>query len=316
MGMNTTRFFFPLVSGLVLAILVISILPAAARDWLATGTITKMEGSTLYFLGKDNNVYTIDASGAEVLFDNYTTDCCSARVGDKVRVFGHPAGPYVVNAVRVRVFSRGEGPVAASAGPEKEIKVIMEKREPEYEPAAPAAGPVVSPRQCTNWDGRGLISDIDYSGHGIKMLTSDGIFSLNAGGAILTNNSGRIGFGLLHIGDAISVAGNMGGLNEVNAVRINVERTRTDAEGALPQNPVSVMGLITNIDYPSRTFRMATAGPPIIVSVDDNTAIRQQYSDMLFAELRPGMRVKVKAVGALGSGYAAISMQVMGVGAL
>lgn len=314
MGMITSRFLSSLVGGTVLATLAIFAFPAqAARDWLATGTVTKIEGSTLFSLGKDNSVYTIDASSSGVVFENSTADCSSVRIGDKVRIFGHPTGPYMVKAVRVRAFSRGEDAIAY-AEPEQEIKVIMERREPEYEPAAPAAGP--GPQQCPNWEGRGLISDIDYSGRGIKFLNSDGVYSINTGGAILTNNSGRIGFGLLHVGDAISIAGNVGGLNEVNAVRINVERTRTDSEGALPQNPVSVVGTIQNIDYPSRTIRMATAGPPIVVSIDDNTVIQQQTSDMLFAQLRPGMRVKVSGIGAPASGYAAYHIQVIGTGPL
>ena len=314
MGMITSRHLASFVGRFILATFVLSAFPAhAARDWLATGTVTKIEGSTLFFLGKDNNVYTVDASGSGMLFQGCTSGC-SVRVGDKVRAYGHPAGPYMVNAIRVRVLSHGEGATASSAL-EKEIRVIMEQPKPTAEAAAPAAGPQTQP--CCNWDSRGLISDIDYTNHSLKVLTSGGVYSVNVCNAQLMKGCcTRMGFGLLNVGDAISIAGNAAGQNGVDAVRVILERTRTDSEGALPQVPIGVVGLIKTVDYPSRTFRMETAGPQIVISVDDNTVIQQQASNMLFAEIRPGMRVKVNGVGALASGYAAYHIQVIGTGPL
>ena len=110
----------------------------AGCSWLATGTITKTDGSTFYLLGKDNVVYTVDAGRAELLSE-FTTDSRGLSVGDTVRVYGTVTGPNSVAASRVRVLvheaAQGE------ESPKKEIKIIYER--PQEEKPAEGAGPQV-----------------------------------------------------------------------------------------------------------------------------------------------------------------------------
>ena len=304
---------------LVLGIVLISTLfavPTAQADqtWLATGTITKIDGSTFYLLGKNNVVYTINAGQSEVIVDNFRLDCYTVRVGDTVRVFGCVDDPKIISAKRVRILKRC-GPTATTEEPKKEIKVIMQGSQPE--PATEGNGPEVAlaPQQCdrNSWEGRGLINDIDYSGYRIKVQTSAGQFSINTGSAFLTNGGRKIGFGRLNLGDAVRITGRLVGCNEIDAAQVCVMRTRSEAENALPQMPVSVAGVIQQIDYPSMTFKMRTASSTLVVAADANTVVQQQMDREAFMNLKPGMRVKMSGYGSLGTGFTAQHIQIISV---
>jgi len=316
-GMDKTS----LTVGLVIGLTAMVGLSAAASEqapcdyagcsWLATGTVTKMDGKTFYLLGKDNVVYTIDAGPAEVVFEDYTADCCSLRVGDTVRVYGTLSGPAAVRAARVRVFAREPAkPAAGGAGPQKEVKIIVE---PEFAPPAPSTPDAQVPAVEANWHGRGLVTDVDYTGKTIKVRTSTGQFSINTRGARLVNGSTAIGLGMINQGDAVRITGGLVGLNEIQACEVRVVRTRSESENALPQKHISVVGIIQQIDYPSFTFSMTTISTPIVVLADADTHIHQQGKATAFMELRPGMRVRISAYGSLGTGYAAREIQIIGV---
>lgn len=287
--------------------------------WLATGMVTKMDSSVLYLLGRDNVVYQIDTSRSTLLFENFkSVEGSGVRVGDKVRVYGTITGKCAVRAVRVRVCDRGE--TAAKAKPpvspsERQIKIIIEK-EPEdvAQPAGKGAGTDTGIEcQPSLWEGRGLITDIDYSGRRLKVQTSNGPFSVSIGNAVLTNGNLRIGFGRLNLGDAVSVAGLLVGLNEIDAREVRVTRTRSEAENAVPLIPISVVGIIQQIDYPSFTFKMGTAAGVLVVSADKDTVVQQHQLRMAFMNLRPGMRIKMSGYGSLATGYAAQHIQIIGV---
>lgn len=310
--MKTRKLSAVLVLGIVLISTLFAVQTAQAdRNWLATGTITKIDGSTIYFLGKDNTLYTIDASQSEVIVDNFRSDNYTVRVGDTVRIFGCETSPNAVSAKRIRIIKRCN-PTAAEQ-PEKEIMIIMQDNVPE--PVNMGTGPAESVPQATEctWEGRGLINDIDYSGYRLKVQTSTGQFSINTGGALLTNGNVRIGFGKLNLGDAVRISGRLVGLNEIDAQRISVTRTRSEAENALPQMPVSVAGVIQQVDYPSMTFKMRTESSTIVVAADANTVI-QQYKDCeAFKDLKPGMRVKMSGYGSLAAGFTAKHIQIISV---
>lgn len=303
---------------LILGMVLISTLFAmqtaqADHTWLATGTVTKIDGNTFYLLGKNNVVYTINAGQSEVIVDNFHIDCYTVRVGDTVRVFGCIFGTKTVEAKRVRILKRC-APEQKTEEPGKEIKIIMQANPPE-EPASEGNGPVKSCQEsCSKaWDGQGLINDIDYSGHRLKVQTSSGPFSINTCAARLSNGNKRIGFGLLNIGDAVRISGKLVGQNEVDATQICVMRTKSDAENALPSMPISVAGVIQQIDYASMTFRMRTANTTIVVAADANTMIQQQTSYSAFKDLRAGMRIKMSGCGSLGAGYTAQHIQIIGI---
>ena len=313
--MNTAKYTAILIGGMVLAG-ALSAAPVgdAAPTWLATGTVTKIDGPTFYFLGKDNVIYRIDAGRSEVLVEEFDTDCYSLRVGDTVRVYGGPAEQGTIRAIRVRIFDREAQPAdsaPAEQTPEREIKIVIEKRE--AEPAQQAAGPVEE-RQRPTWEGRGLITDIDYTGRRVKIQSSTGNYSIDVGDAVLTNGRYRIGFGRLNTGDAVTVTGVLVGLNEVSAGRLNVTRTRSQAENAVPLIPISMAGVIQQVDYSSFTFKMQGRTAAIVVAADQNTVIQQHQNDtMAFADLRPGMRVKMSGYGSLATGYAAQHIQIIGI---
>lgn len=282
----------------------------AGCSWLATGTVAKMDGKTFHLLGKDNVVYTIDAGPAEVIFENYTADCCSLRVGDTVRVYGTVSGPAAVRAARIRVFSREPvRPAPSGAGPQREVKIIVEPEAATTSPAPEAQVPTVE----ANWHGRGLVTDVDYTGKKIKIRTSTGQFSINTRGARLVNGSTAIGLGTINQGDAVRITGGLVGLNEIQACEVRVVRTRSESENALPQKHISVVGIIQQIDYPSFTFSMTTVSTPIVVLADPDTHIHQQGKATAFMELRPGMRIRISAYGSLATGYAAKEVQIIGV---
>lgn len=311
--MKTKNISAVLILGIMLIITLFAVGAAQAdRTWLATGTVTKIEGSIFYLLGKNNVVYTINAGQSEVIVDNFRSESYAVQVGDTVRVFGCKAYPKTIEAKRIRVLKRC--PEATTKEPEKEIKIIMQGTIPE--PAVEGCGPAepVAAQACENaWEGRGLINDIDYSGHRLKVQTSAGQFSINTGVATLSNGGRRIGFGLLNLGDAVRITGKLVGCNEIDASQVSVTRTRSDAENAVPQMPVSVGGVIQQIDYPSMTFKMRTEHSTIVVAADAKTIVQQQMDCSTFMCLKPGMRVKMSGYGSLATGFTAHHIQIISV---
>lgn len=282
-------------------------------SWLATGTITKVDGTTAYFLSKDNSVFRVDTSRATLLGSDL------ARVGDRVRVFGCLTGSGKVKAARVRVLgSAGPRTGSSGSGPGKEVRIVVEK-EPELvpdqdvstEPGA-APSPAIPEPPAMTWQGKGLISEIDFVAHQVKIQTSDGQFTINVDGALMVRGTVRTTFGRLNQGDTIWVGGNEICPNVVDGRVIRVLRSATEAQNAVPMMPVSVVGQIQQVDYASRTFKMSTPSTPIVVSVDDNTVIQFQELKKCFSDLRPGVRVNMSGYGNLTSGYAAQHIQIVG----
>ena len=308
--MSTRKAIATLVLGLAFS--AIAVQPSSGQAcggvgcaWLATGTITRSDGSTFYLLGKDNTIYTIDASRAEMLSE-FTTDSRSMRVGDTVRVYGTMTGDRQVAASRVRVTVHEATP--ADEPPKKEIKIIYER--PQEQSPAEGAGPEpeVQPQpdesRC-RWEGRGLITDVDYTGKMLKLRTSAGQFTINICDAQLVHGCKQVALGRLSLGDAVRIVGTLAGTNEVDATQVRVLRTRTEAENSLPQMPISIAGVVQQVDYPSLTFRMWTETTPLVVMADQDTLVQHQQCRMTFKDLRPGMRIKMSGYGSLATGYAA-----------
>lgn len=279
------------------------------RAWLATGVVTRVDGPVFYMLAKDNNVYMIDATNSLVLDGSSTGDNYTSRVGDTVRVYGAVASGCRIQAARVKLLKHdgaryGAGP--SSKTPEKEIKIIIEKR--------PGPAPLTEDHAQlppANWEARGLIMDIDYTGSRLKVRTSDGLYSINIRNALIEKGGARIGLGSVNPGDAVRVVGNLVGLNEVSALQVRVTRTRDQAYNALPELPASVVGTIQQVDYPSMTFKMLTERSLITVLADAKTELQIQSKRMAFMDLRPGMRIKMSGYGNPQNGYVAHHIQII-----
>lgn len=281
-------------------------------EWLATGTITKIDDSTFVMLGKDNQLYTVRAADSKFLVNDADGAKYVPKVGDIVRVFGKVAEKCRVVASRVRVFgvlpavlsmpaAPAQGPAPA---PKKETRIIIEKQPQASAPSSIATCP-------PDWEGRGLLMDIDFVGHALKVRTSKGLFTINLHNARLIRGNRLVRLGSLNEGDALRVSGNIKGPFEVDAQSVQVTRTSSEAENALPQLPATFIGKIVSIDYPSMTFRMTTSSAPVVVLADIDTSIQNQHTPMSFLELKPGMRVNMSGNGNLGSGYVARHIQVI-----
>jgi len=278
--------------------------------WLATGTITKVDGNTIYLLAKDNVVYTVLLKRTEVIFEDFATDDNSLRVGDTIRVYGTISGPQQIQASRIRVFSRKPSSQTISE-PESDklIKIIVE---PEPIAEAGTKSPAAD-EQPANWSGRGLVTDIDYAGRMIKVRTSTGQYTINAANARLVHGNKIVGLGTLNQGDAVRITGRLVGLNEIDANEVRIVRTHTEAENALPQKPISVVGIIQQIDYPSFTFTMSTESAPITVLADVDTLVQVQGKKSAFMHLKPGMRVRMSGYGSLATGFVAKEIQIISI---
>lgn len=301
------------------AIVISTTAGAAGGSWLATGVVTKMEGKTLYMLGKDNAVYRVDIGGA-----NMVSGDREIRPGTVVRVFGRLMGKNAVCAARVRVMgvARAATP-AVGAGPQKEVKIVVEK-ESEEVPAAPEVpvgipGPnagcgVPAPEvPATTWQGKGLVMDIDFAAHQIKIQTTDGPFTINTDNAVMMRGTVRASLSQLNQGDTIWVAGNEVAPFVIDGRMIRLLRTYSEAQNAVPTLPVSVVGVILQIDYPSRTFKMTGRSTTAVVSCDDNTIIQFQDIKKTFNDLKPGTKVNMSGYGNLNAGFAAQHIQIIAV---
>jgi len=318
--MHTRVFIYALV---VMAILSTTCAASSkAPSWLATGTVTRVDGTTVFFLSRDNVVFRIDAGGAVILSDSKFGPG-PMRTGDKIRVYGSLVGTNQVKAARIRMLTSG-GYKNASSGagpaPEKEVKIIVEKEQPavtESAPSAvpaPAAGGPPGGEACLDytWQGKGLVTDVDYVGRQVKIQTSDGQFTVNTDNAVMVRGTVRVGLGRLNKGDTLWVGGNEIAPNVVDGRMIRVLRTYTDAQNAVPMMPVSVVGVILQIDYPSRTFKMTGRSTWAVISVDDNTVIQFQDVKKTFHDLKPGTKINMSGYGNLTDGYAAQHIQIIG----
>lgn len=90
------------------------------------------------------------------------------RVGDRVKVYGYATGSDAVKADNVRVFT---GAYAAGKGSSKEINASVDKKS-ELIPVSDAQ--LVPQLPLTNWEGKGIVTDINLLGRQIKMQTSCG----------------------------------------------------------------------------------------------------------------------------------------------
>jgi len=295
--------------------------PAKGGSWLATGTVMKLDGNTVYFLGRDNAVYRIDTSRTVMLSNTSSTDV-EPRPGDLVRVFGCTTRAGEVKAARVRVLkSAGAKSALGGSGPGKEVRIIVENDSEEAGGEAAQVGkcapglpgPPLEQVPSTTWQGKGLISDIDYVGHQVKIQTSDGSFTVNVDNAIMVRGTVRVGLSRLNQGDAIWVSGNEVAPYVVDGRMIRVLRTATEAQNAVPMMPTSVVGVIQQIDYPSRTFKMTGRTTVGVVSCDDNTVIQFQQIKKCFVDLKPGTRINMSGYGNLTSGWAAQHIQIIAV---
>jgi hypothetical protein len=293
---------------------------SSGAGWLATGTVMKTDANTVYFLGHDNVVYTIDTTSARIL-SNAGGLSVRPRAGDQVRIYGRLTRSGDVRASRVRVLSSAAGRSAfVGNGPTKEVCIVVEKEsdqaesEPAVVPEAPCAPKLPNPEApSATWQGKGLISDIDYVGHQVKIQTSDGSFTVDVDGATMVRGTVRVGLSRLNQGDAIWVAGNEVAPYVIAAQMIRVLRSGSEAMNAVPMMPTSVVGVIQQIDYPSRTFKMSGRVTVAVVSCDDNTVIQFMQTKQTFLDLKPGTRINMSGYGNLTSGYAAQHIQIIAV---
>ncbi len=279
-------------------------------DWLATGTITKVDGPNFTMLGKDNKEYSVKGENSQFVANDADGGKYPPKVGDVVRVFGKVGEGCRIVASRVRLFT--SEPAASASGPQKQIKIIIEK-----EPTEPAKSVELPPKieQCPpDWQGSGLVMDIDYSGRKLKVRTSNGAFTVNIANAKLTNGGQPIRLVSVNSGDAVRVSGNIVGVMEVNAQNVSIMRSRDDMLGALAQNPVSILGTILSVDHVTMTFTMRTEGPVLSVMADKDTILQNEMKHATFAELKPGVRVKMSGYGNLGNGFVAHHIQIITVG--
>lgn len=286
-------------------------------SWLATGTVTRADGNTIYFLSRYNVVFHIDAGGAVIVSDVRPGDDV-VRPGDTIRVLGTVIGPNRIKAARVRILRSAEGPIAgAGSGPEREVKIVVEKdgAEPSEDAAEQPQSTSSQPQEpCLTytWQGKGVVTDVDYVGRQVKIQTSNGPFTINTDRAEMVRGTVRVGLGRLNRGDTIWVAGDEIAPNVVDGRMIRVLRTYSDAQNAVPTLPISVVGVILQIDYPSRTFKMTGRGASFVVSCDGDTVIQFQNIKKTFHDLKPGTKINMSGYGNLTDGYAAQHIQIIG----
>lgn len=286
-------------------------------SWLATGTVTRADGNTIYFLSRYNVVFHIDAGGAVIVSDVRPGDDV-IRPGDTIRVLGTVIGPNRIKAARVRILRSADGPTAgAGSGPEREVKIVVEKdgAEPCEDAAEQPQSSSSQPQEpCLTytWQGKGVVTDVDYVGRQVKIQTSNGPFTINTDRAEMVRGTVRVGLGRLNRGDTIWVAGDEIAPNVVDGRMIRVLRTYSDAQNAVPTLPISVVGVILQIDYPSRTFKMTGRGASFVVSCDGDTVIQFQNIKKTFHDLKPGTKINMSGYGNLTDGYAAQHIQIIG----
>lgn len=314
--MHTAKTVGFLLLGVMLMCAVLTASPKTA-NWLATGTVTKVDGNTVYFMSRSNAVFRIDISEALRFFAGNSMGS-SIRTGDTVRVYGRLIRPGEVKAARIRVWQSAGSRASVGAGPNKEVSIVIEKDADqassgmEVDIIPPPQPPSEEPPALT-WQGKGLVMDIDYVGRQVKIRTSDGQFTVNVNNATIVRGTVRSTFGRLNQGDTIWVAGNEVAPNVVDGRMIRVLRTVSEAQNALPELPVSRVGVIQQIDYPSRTFTMTGQSTVAVISVDDNTEIRFQNIKKCFADLKPGTKINMSGYGNLASGFAAQYIQIIAV---
>lgn len=281
------------------------------QKWLATGTVTKVEGTTFFLLGKDNQVYKIHAAESQVFIDEEKVNREAWAVGDTVRVFGEVIDPCVISAERIRIFQRDDaGTIPEEPRVEREVKIIIE-REPAV-PSGQGAGVQAQPNENIN-DWQGLVTNVNYGARGIDIRTSLDSFSVAIGDATIIEGPKRVTFGMINIGDAVYVTGTYAGLNRINAQRVEIIRHAADAQNALPTTHASLVGTILNIDYASGTFRMQTSSTEVVVMVGPEALIQHHHERWMWTDLAPGQRIKMSGYGSLGSGYAAQHIMVISV---
>ncbi len=286
----------------------ITVAAGAAPSWLATGIVTKVDGNTIYFLSSENLVYRVDIGQARILSDVGNISPAIGP-GDKVRVYGHVTMAGTVQAAQVRVLGSARAFSLSGSGPRKEVRVIVEK-EPASAPGADAStDPVCKPRL---WEGKGIVIDVDYVGHQIRLQTSDTNYTINVINAQMIRGTTMVRFGSLNLGDTIWVQGTVVAQNVIDGQMIRVLRTVSEANNAVPQLPLTIVGVVLQIDYPSRTFRMRGPHTAVVVSVDDNTDIFFQMNRKQFNDLKPGTKISMHGNGSLATGFTARHIQIIG----
>lgn len=314
---NNRRFWATLVMGFAIMGLAYSAFGESDKSdngssWLATGTISKVDGPVFYLLGKNNYVYDIRAAETQFIVDDESGAKYTPKVGDNVRVYGKVIEGSKIEASRVRLLNGESRPAAPASGPQKEI--------PQKEIHIIIQTPLTQPGQTTqsvenvcppDWEGRGLVMDIDYIGRTLKVRTSTGTFTVCTEKAQLLHGSKRIGLGLLNTGDAVKIVGNAAGPNQIVAQQVSVMITRDDAQNAVPQFPVSLVGVIQTVDQPSMTFKMQTESATLNVLADKDTVLQNEMKTAAFSDLKPGMRVKMSGYGNLANGYVAQHIQII-----
>ena len=94
---------------------------------------------------------------------------------------------------------------------------------------------------------------------------------------------------------------------------ISSRSSRRVRANAVPMMPTSVVGVIQQIDYPSRTFKMTGRSTVGVISCDDNTVIQFQQIKKCFGDLKPGTKINMSGYGNLASGWAAQHIQIIAV---
>lgn len=284
----------------------------AAPSWLASGIVTRVDGDTLYFLSRENSIYRIDARSARIA-SNVGQLSPAIASGDKVRVFGYVSKQGNIQAAQIRVLATIRAASAQGSGPRKEVKIVVEKQ-PGQVPEVAAAGADAAPACCDAkpWQGKGIVIDIDYVGKQIRLQTSDSNYTIDVDNAQMIRGTTRVRFGSLNLGDTIWVQGSLVAANVVDGRMIRVLRTVSEAQNAVPQLPLTIVGVIQQIDYPSRTFKMAGPNTTVVVSVDDHTDIFFQMNKKQFNDLKAGTKISMNGTGSLATGYTAQHIQIVG----
>lgn len=306
------------------------VLPIAAyannrlmQNWLATGIVTRRDGSTIYMLAKDNVVYKIDAGNARLRMD-VPNHPIVMNVGDRIRVFGTQTSPTSVKAKQILIYLRTPSESVPSVEPPP---VTEQPVTPS--PAGPGAGPttvappigqpdpvptVEVPRSIeteSGWTGRGFISSMSIWENIVTVQTAQGAFNINVADAYITNGEKKLLVSDLSVGDAVRIYGDVTGLNKIKADQVVLLRQRTDLDSQLGAKPTTLRGKITSMDLPSFTFRMGTDATPVSVVVDETTRITMHGKVMAFMDLKPGAIVVVSGLGSPAAGYAAKSITIV-----
>jgi len=276
--------------------------PAAARETVldVTGTVTARNGSIITLKTDDGKVYTVDAASSVVILDRLPGpgNFVSLGVGDRLRAYGLETGPGQIRASRLRLFVP-ESEAAAASTPAGTGAGGGGAKD-DHDVQVPSVGDSLG-----SWRSRGLVVGVRYPERTLTIATSQGPFVIDGSVATIVEASRTISLASIGEGDTVRIWGDVVGLNRIQADRIEVIRRKSRQDSAVPLRPVSVVGRITSIDYPSFTFKIDTGAGDLNILADENTFIHFGLERKAFQNLALGQTVKISGIGSLNTGYVA-----------